>query len=291
MAADASPRASAKPGGSQPEVLELPAPTAWPMALAFGVTLICGGLVTNLAVSLVGIVVSFAGAIGWWRQVLPVEQIEEIALPPVAERLRPIAPSTAPVERFRLGKAGHRVRYPVEVHPLSAGVKGGFVGGIAMAVVALLYGAIFQRSIWYPINLLSAVAMPSMAQADVSQLRAFSGTALILGIVAHGAISILAGLLYAVILPMLPKRHMWWGGLIAPLLWTGFLWALLGFINPALNARVDWGWFIASQIAFGLATGYVVSRSHPVATMQTWPLAARAGVQAAGPAPEEEGKP
>src|SRR5262249_56248876 len=79
--------------------------------------------------------------------------------------------------------------------------------------------------------------------------------------------------------------------LIAPLLWTGFLWALLGFINPALNARVDWGWFIASQIAFGLATGYVVSRSHPVATMQTWPLAARAGVQAAGPGPEEEGKP
>src|SRR5215471_14574390 len=104
MAADSSPRASARSGGSEPELLESPAPTAWPMALAFGVTLIFGGLVTNLVVSLVGIVVSLAGAIGWWRQVLPVEQIEEIALPPVAERLRPIAPSTAPVERFRLGK-------------------------------------------------------------------------------------------------------------------------------------------------------------------------------------------
>lgn len=290
MAAE-SARAATKPGGSEPEVLELPASTASPMALAFGVTLIFGGLVTNLVVSLVGIVVSLAGAIGWWRQVLPVEQIEEIPLPPVAERLRPIAPSTAPVERFRLGKAGHRVRYPVEVHPLSSGVKGGIVGGVAMAVVAILYGAIFHHSIWYPINLLSAVAMPSMAQADMAQLRAFSGTALILGIIAHGAISILAGLLYAVILPMLPKRHMLWGGLIAPLLWTGFLWALLGFINPALNARVDWGWFIASQIAFGLATGFVVARSHKVTTMQTWPLAARAGVQAAGPGPGEEGRP
>jgi hypothetical protein len=130
-----------------------------------------------------------------------------------------------------------------------------------------------------------------MASADLAQLRAFSGTALILGVIAHGIISMLAGLPYAVILPMLPRRHMLWGGLIAPLLWTGFLWALLGFINPALNARVDWGWFIASQIAFGLTTGYVVSRSHRVATMQTWPLAARAGVQAAGPGPEEEGKP
>jgi hypothetical protein len=287
MAAD-SARATAKPDRSEPELLELPAPTAWPMALAFGVTLIFGGLVTNLAVSLVGIVVSLAGAIGWWRQVLPVEQIEEIALPPVAERLRPIAPSTAPVERFRLGKAGHRVRYPIEVHPLSAGVKGGIVGGIAMAVVALLYGVVVQHSPWYPINLLSAVAMPTMASADVTQLRAFSATALILGIIAHGIISMLAGLLYAVILPMLPRRHMLWGGLIGPLLWTGFLWAFLGFINPALNARVDWGWFIASQIAFGLATGYVVSRSHRVATMQTWPLAARAGVQAAGPDPEDK---
>jgi len=261
------------------------------MALAFGVTLILSGLVTNLAVSVVGIVVSFAGAIGWWRQVLPVEHIEEIALPPLAERLRPIAPSTAPVERFRLGKAGHRVRYPVEVHPLSSGVKGGLVGGVAMAVVALLYGAIFQRSIWYPINLLSAVAMPSMAQADLGQLRAFNGTALVLGIIAHGIISVLTGLLYAVILPMLPRRHMLWGGLIAPLLWTGFLWSLLGFINPVLNARVDWGWFIASQIAFGLATGFVVARSHKVTTMQTWPLAARAGVQAAGPSPDEERRP
>jgi hypothetical protein len=261
------------------------------MALSFGVTLVFSGLVTHVSVSVVGAVVSLAGVIGWWRQVLPVEQVEEILLPPVAERLRPIAPSTAPVERFRLGEAGHRVRLPVEVHPLSAGVKGGIVGGVAMAVVALLYGLIFQRSIWYPINLLSAVAMPSMAQADLAQLRAFNGTALILGIIAHGIISVLTGLLYAVILPMLPRRHMLWGGLIAPLLWTGFLWSLLGFINPVLNARVDWGWFIASQIAFGLATGFVVSRSHFIETMQTWRLAARAGVQAAGPGPDDERKP
>ena len=65
--------------------------------------------------------------------------------------------------------------------------------------------------------------------------------------------------------------HMLWGGLIAPLLWTGFLWGLLGVINPALNARVDWAWFIASQIAFGLATGFVVSRAQPVPTAQTGP--------------------
>ena len=74
--------------------------------------------------------------------------------------------------------------------------------------------------------------MPGMARADVAELRAFSGTALIIGLVAHGLTSMLVGLLYAVILPMLPRRHMLWGGLIAPLLWTGVLWALLGVDQP-----------------------------------------------------------
>ena len=98
----------------------------------------------------------------------------------------------------------------------------------------------------------------------------------------------LVGLLYAVILPMLPRRHMLWGGLIAPLLWTGLLWALLGVDQPGAERAGGLGWFIASQIAFGLAAGFVVARAHPVATMQTWPLAARAGVQATGMGRERE---
>ena len=163
-------------------------------------------------------------------------------------------------------------------------MKGGVVGGAAMAVVALAYGVVVQRSLWYPVNLLAAVAMPGMAQADTAQLRAFDLTALIIGIVAHGVISILAGLLYAVILPMLARRHMLWGGLVAPLLWTGGLWTVLGIVNPVLNARVDWTWFVVSQIVYGLAAGYVVWRAEPIPTMQTWPLTARGiGCQARPP--------
>jgi hypothetical protein len=264
------------------DAVELPAPTPWPMILALGIALAFAGLVTNAIVSAVGIALAVVAGIGWWRQVLPVPQHEMVPFRPVGERARPVVASRAAVDRLRLGEAGHRVRIPVEVQPVSSGVKGGIVGGVAMAVVALAYGVIVQRSPWYPINLLAAVAMPQMAAAGMAELRAFSATALILGIVAHGLISVLAGLLYAVILPMLPRRHMLWGGLVAPLLWTGFLWAVLGVINPTLNARVDWTWFIISQVAFGLAAGFVVSRAQPVATMQTWPLAARAGVKAQG---------
>ena len=149
-----------------------------------------------------------------------------------------------------------------------------------MAVLALAYGLVGQRSLWYPINLLSAVVMPSLAHATVEDLRAFSLLALVIGTIVHGVVSALVGLLYAVILPMLPRRHMLWGGVVAPLLWTGLLWAVLGIVDPVLNARVDWLWFVVSQIAFGLAVGVVVARAEPLATMQSWPLAARAGVEA-----------
>src|SRR2546430_5935278 len=94
-----------------------------------------------------------------------------------------------------------------------------------------------QRSLWYPINLLSAVAMPALAHATLAELRAFNLSALVIGTMVHGLISVLVGLLYAVILPMLPRRHMLWGGVIAPLLWTGLVWALLGVVDPTLGAR------------------------------------------------------
>jgi hypothetical protein len=87
---------------------------------------------------------------------------------------------------------------------------------------------------------------------------------------------------------MLPRRHMLWGGVVAPLLWTGLIWAVLGVVNPALDARIDWPWFIASQMAFGLVAGLVIARAVPVATMQTWPLAARAGVEVTGMDRERE---
>src|SRR5262249_25046644 len=108
----------------------------------------------------------------------------------------------------------------------------------------------------------------------------------------HATVSVLVGLLFAVLLPMLPsRRSAFWGSLMAPLFWSALLWATLKLINPALNARIDWGWFIASQVAFGLAAGYVGHRTKTVETMQTWPLAARAGLEGPGFMPEKGERP
>src|SRR5262249_49258682 len=105
----------------------------------------------------------------------------------------------------------------------------------------------------------------------------------------HGVISLLVGLLFAVLLPMLPsKRAAFWGSLIAPVMWTALVWATLRVVNPLLDARIDWVWFIASQIVFGMTAGYIVHKSGTVETMQTWLLAARAGIEAPGFIDEKE---
>ena len=263
--------------------IELPAPTVWPMVTALGITLLCAGLVTHVAVSVVGLILALRGAVGWFREVLPVEKHELVHVRQPAEQAQPVKVSPWTTTHLRAGVAGHRVRIPAEIHPYSSGIKGGLLGGAVMAIVACAYGLIAHHSLWYPINLLAAAALPSMTHADLAQLKAFNGVAFFVALFSHGAISILVGLLFAVLLPMFPSRRAaFWGSLTAPLIWSALVWATLRLVNPALDARIDWTWFIASQVVFGLVAGYVVHHTETVETMQTWPLAARAGLEAPG---------
>ena len=282
------PETPERPGSEM--FVELPAPTHAPLFAALGITLGFAGLVTNGLVSAVGVVFTIVGAVGWFREVLPVEAVERIPLRPLALRPRAVTPVPRKVAHLAPGEGGHRVSVPATIHPYSAGVWGGLAGGAAMAVLAMLYGLIAYGSVWYPINLLAAVTMPAMAQADQSQLVAFNGAALVLASVAHLVISVFVGLVYAAMLPTFPRRTELWGGVVAPLVWTGVLWASLDLINPTLNARIDWGWFIASQIAFGVACGWVIARTERIETMQSWPLAARVGLEAPGVSEEKEGE-
>jgi hypothetical protein len=269
--------------------IEVPAPTPWPMVTAFGLALLAAGLVTSFAVSVVGAVVMLSGAVGWFRDVLPAskEELVEIAITaePIPTR------SSRRVAHLQPGAEGHRVYIPVSVHPYSAGLFGGLLGGVGMAIIACLYGLIAQGSLWYPVNLLAAAALPSLAEAGSAELRAFHLSGFVVAFFSHGFISLLVGLLYAAILPMMPSRFTaFWGSFLAPVLWTALVASTLRLINPALNAKIAWGWFIASQVAFGLITGFVVAHSKEVETAQSWPLAARAGVEAPGIMPEQEGE-
>jgi len=267
--------------------IEVPAPTPWPFVTSFGLALLLAGLVTSLAVSVVGLVVIFFGAVGWFRDVLPLPKEELVGIATTPEPI--FVRSTRRVAHLQAGEEGHRVYIPVAVHPYSAGLFGGALGGVGMAIIACLYGLIAQGSLWYPVNLLAAAALPSLAEAGPAELKAFHLSGFVVALLSHGIISLLVGLLYAAILPMMPSRFTaFWGSFLAPVLWTALVASTLRLINPALNSRIAWGWFIASQVAFGLITGFIVAHSKEVETAQSWPLAARAGVEAPGVMPEKE---
>lgn len=271
------------------ELIAVPAPSAWPLVTAFGLTLTLAGLVTSFGVSVVGVLIVLRGAIGWFREVFPEPKEELVPLEGTESPAPIVVASPRRVDQLRPGAEGHRVFIPVKVHPYSAGLLGGLLGGVGMAIIACAYGVIAQGSFWYPINLLAAAALPALANADTAELKAFHAAGFIVALISHGIISLLVGLLYAAILPMLPSRFTaFWGSFLAPVLWTALVASTLWLINPALNARIAWGWFIASQIVYGLITGYVVAHSKTVATAQSWPLAARAGLEAPGLLAEKE---
>jgi len=258
--------------------IRLPAPTAWPMVLAFGCTLAAAGLVTDAGISILGGILMLAGCIGWFRQVLPHEQHEEV---PVRDLPVTIASSRTLVERIRLSPE-HRAHLPVETYPVISGIKGGIAGGIAMIVPAEIYGLIAKHSLWYPINLLGGAGVAHWRNPSDADIAAFHWQGLLVAILIHSLACVLVGLLYGAMLPMLPRRPVLLGGILAPVLWTGILHSFMGIINPALDQRIQWGWFLVSQVVYGLTAGFVVARQERIPTSQSMPFAARMGIEAAG---------
>jgi hypothetical protein len=78
------------------------------------------------------------------------------------------------------------------------------------------------------------------------------------------------------------------GGLIAPALWSGLLYTILGLLNPLLASHIDWLWFIASQVAFGIVAGLVVVRQTRIPTRENVSFVVRAGIEAPGTIPPRE---
>jgi len=271
-----------------PNEIDVPASTAWPIVLAFGFTLVFAGLLTSASVSILGAILAIAGCVGWFREVFPHEHEETVVVVPeeiAARTLRRV------VERISIAADHVRVWLPIETYPISAGVKGGLAGSVAMAALACLYGLLKTGSIWYPINLLAAVVYAPSEVPSASQLNSFHAGLFFLAVVLHLVTSVLVGLLYGAMLPMFARHPIRLGGLVAPVLWSGLLYSIMGILNPVLGSHIDWIWFIASQFAFGMVAGLVVLRQSRVPTYENLPFAIRAGIEAPGTmAPRRNGE-
>jgi len=268
-----------------PAEIKVPASTAWPLILAFGFTLMFAGLLTSASVSALGVVLAVAGCVGWFREVFPHEHEETVLV--VFEEHR-ITTERLVVERVPVAPDLVRAWLPLETYPISAGIKGGLAGGVAMAVLACAYGLIKAGSIWYSINLLAATVFAESLKLGPAQLTSFHADSFAIALVLHGIGSIFVGLLYGAMLPMFARRPIVLGGLIAPVLWSGLLYSIMQLLNPLLASRINWFWFTASQIGFGVVAGFVVVRQERVSTRENLPFFVRAGVEAPGIVPPRE---
>ena len=262
--------------GEQAAIVQLPAPTAWPMVLALGMALIFTGMVTHWVMGALGVLCMLPAIYGWFREVLPHEHHISI---PVTTQIIPTISTRTTRDHGPIGE-DHRKLLPIETFSVWAGVKGGVAGGIAMIVPAVLFGLLRHHSIWYAVNLLAAGGFISWAGQSDAFLSQFHMEGLIAATFIHVFASLLIGMLYGAMLPMYPRKPILTAGFVAPFLWTGLLYSALGVISPILNQRIEWSWFIASQIAFGLVAGYVVNLQVKLRTpqFQALPFAVRAGL-------------
>jgi hypothetical protein len=273
--------------GQHNATVHLPAPTAWPMVLAFGIALICTGMVTHWVIALLGLSLILPAIVGWFRDVLPSEKMLHVA---VSTEIVPVFSTRSTRSHLPHG-ANHRKLLPIETFSIMAGVKGGIAGGTAMIVPAAIFGLIRYHSIWYAANLLAAGGFVSWARQSDAFLAEFHIQGLLAASAIHGTASVLIGLLYGAMLPMYPRKPILTAGFIAPFLWSGLLYSALGIISPILDQRINWAWFVVSQIFFGLVAGFVVNLQVKVRTpqFQALPFTVRAGVHMS--AEDEEDTP
>jgi len=257
----------------------VPAPTAWPFTLAVGVALMSFGLLSTSAISVLGAILAVSGAVGWFREVLPHEHEELLTV--AAQEPAPMRPPRT-VERLEVAKEVPRAYLPLRTYPVSAGVKGGLAGGVVMAIIAIIYGMAVYDSVWYPINLLAGTLYAAGAMPSTEALRHFHFSWFLFALALHIMMCLLVGLLYGAMLPMLPRNPILLGGIIGPLMWTGLLYEIIGYVNPLLDERINWLWFAISQAGFGVVAGIVVTRHHKILTTENIPFAMRAGVEAPG---------
>lgn len=254
----------------------LPKPTIWPMVLALGIALVLAGMVTNIAVGILGALLALVSCVAWFLQVLPHEAHE-----PVAVDFAEVAITTArSLQPHSAASPERRKILPVETFRVTTGIKGGIAGGIAMTVPAALFSLLRYHSIWYAMNLLAAGGFISWVGASDAFLSQFHLQGLLAALAIHGVTSLLVGLLYGAMLHMFPRYPILTAGFMAPLLFTAILYTAVGIVSPILNQRIDWFWFIPSQLLFGLVCGFVVNLHAKVRTpqFQALPFAVRAGL-------------
>jgi hypothetical protein len=147
------------------------------------------------------------------------------------------------------------------VYSIESGVVGGALGGAAMVLVAIAYGLLSGRGIWYPVNLIAAVVIRGWQNASPELFTQFNPTGLIFGVTIHLIMSAIIGLLFALLLPTLPGPPFIWAFVVGPVLWFGAYFGVLPLVNPVMVHNIDLPSFFYAHVFYSLVLGWWVQRS------------------------------
>src|ERR1700751_5142146 len=103
-------KSRAEAADAAPGTITLPAPTAWPIILACGITLAFAGLVTHASLSILGAILAVSWSVGWFHDVLPQEKEETIR---VTAEVSVVATSRREVERLAVALERSRALFPL----------------------------------------------------------------------------------------------------------------------------------------------------------------------------------
>ena len=161
---------------------------------------------------------------------------------------------------MNVSREAHPV-WPEWVYPYSAGVIGGLIGGIGVALVGAAYGLISGVGVWLPVNLVAAAVLRQLQHRSLDEIARFNPLALGVGLILHAGVSIAVGAMFSFLLPALPGRPLFWGPVIGPLLWVGASVAALPVINPVMSVNLEITSFALANVLYGLLLGWWIDRT------------------------------
>ncbi len=152
---------------------------------------------------------------------------------------------------------------PAWVYPYRLGLSGGALGGVAMIVVALIYGW-QHNTLWLPVNLIGATLVRHLQTASLAELSSFNLAAFLAGLSLHMLMSVGLGFVFALLLPTLPGPVLIWSLTVGPALWVLASLLTLPLIDPVMTLYVDRPSFFAAHFVYGLVLGLWFTRAHKV---------------------------
>jgi hypothetical protein len=136
---------------------------------------------------------------------------------------------------------------------IAAGAIAGFLGGVCMALLAMILSASAGMGFWHPVELISGIFYG--ADAILGGVGP-----VITGLIIHAVTTTAAGALFGAILP-LPQaeasRATGWGLVFGAVSWAVATFVIMPLLNQTMKDRVDLapGWWFASFLLFGLVLG------------------------------------